>query len=48
METKEIEDLFVFQDTNKLMRFNSISAEQIKQTELIEINIQDKFKKIYI
>jgi len=48
MKTKEIEDLFIFQDKNKLMRLKATTEAQIKQTDCIEKNIQKKLKELYI
>lgn len=46
--TKEIEDLFIYQDINKRTKLNATTEEQLSQVEKIEKEIESKLKKLYV
>lgn len=45
---KEIEDLFLCQDINKMLKLNTTTEEQLRQVERIEKEIENKLKELYV
>lgn len=48
MENDEIETLFLVQDINKMLKFNTTSEDQLKQIDRIDQLILEKMKKLYV
>lgn len=47
-DLKKAIDLFELQDTNKKLRLEATSEEQLKQLDKIDADIAEQLKKIYV
>lgn len=43
-----VQDYFEMQDVNKWLKFNAVTAEQVRQADRYEQNLQNLLKKLYV
>lgn len=43
-----VQDYFKMQDVNKWLKFNAITAEQVRRADRYEQNLQSILKKLYV